>query len=376
MNFGCAYQISSKSHLRGILILLFILVGSAWWYAAKTDYEHTFERTQKELQQTTFSLEERVKRTISATELILAHLAERIEEQGVEAYASSRQEWERFRAYTGALPDMGSLWLLDKTGDCLLGSPEFPIRKVNFSAREYFKPQRDQGILTYVGPVVKGRIVKKYSFTISRRINGRDGSFQGIVLAAIDTDDFTNFLRNISLGEDASVSVWRTDGTLILRQPMEDRFLEASYGHLRLFKLSLSEHPSDTFMSNDTVDGIKRLVSYKKMDGMPLIAVTTIPVQTIKQLWLGRVERYSLIAALALLALLILSWLVQKSVAREEQARLALEENQKELQKYNAKLQESNQALQDFASIASHDLQEPLRKVSTFGNMLHLSAAT
>lgn len=35
-----------------------------------------------------------------------------------------------------------------------------------------------------------------------------------------------------------------------------------------------------------------------------------------------------------------------------------------------AKLERSNQALQDFASIASHDLQEPLRKVETFGNML------
>lgn len=34
------------------------------------------------------------------------------------------------------------------------------------------------------------------------------------------------------------------------------------------------------------------------------------------------------------------------------------------------KLEESNQALQDFASIASHDLKEPLRKVSSFGKML------
>ncbi len=35
-----------------------------------------------------------------------------------------------------------------------------------------------------------------------------------------------------------------------------------------------------------------------------------------------------------------------------------------------AKLEESNQALEDFASIASHDMQEPLRKVVSFGNIL------
>jgi PAS domain S-box-containing protein len=49
---------------------------------------------------------------------------------------------------------------------------------------------------------------------------------------------------------------------------------------------------------------------------------------------------------------------------------LRVEERTDELEKYMRKLEESNQALQDFASIASHDLQEPLRKVEAFGNML------
>jgi len=38
-------------------------------------------------------------------------------------------------------------------------------------------------------------------------------------------------------------------------------------------------------------------------------------------------------------------------------------------------LQQSNQSLEEFAYVASHDLQEPLRKISTFGEMLQKSAA-
>lgn len=40
------------------------------------------------------------------------------------------------------------------------------------------------------------------------------------------------------------------------------------------------------------------------------------------------------------------------------------------LQAYADQLQRSNKALEDFAFIASHDLQEPLRKVLAFGNLL------
>lgn len=43
---------------------------------------------------------------------------------------------------------------------------------------------------------------------------------------------------------------------------------------------------------------------------------------------------------------------------------------ERELQKYSKNLARSNKELQDFAYIASHDLQEPLRKIQAFGDLL------
>ena len=53
-----------------------------------------------------------------------------------------------------------------------------------------------------------------------------------------------------------------------------------------------------------------------------------------------------------------------------DELELRVQQRTAELKTTMSRLEESNRALRDFASIAAHDLREPLRKVKTFGNMV------
>ncbi len=309
---------SSKVYLTVILACLFVLDGLSLWLVARSDYNRTLDHAKVVLQKTAISLEERVKRTVAATEAILENRAIRIREKSVGSHMLVPDEYGRLKQAALSLPDPGSLWLINARGDLLLDSTQYPSQKANFSEREYFAPQRDQGVRFYVGPVVKGKITKKYSFTISHRIEGRKGEFLGILVAAIDSDDFTNFLNTINVGEYGAVAVFRTDGVLIFRQPMQDKYLTMNYKHLKLFTISFDNAPAGVYEADRWMDNARRFVAYRKIEGRPLIVVTSVPARSLLTEWRKRLRSYTAIALAIFFALAGLSWFAYRTVSHEE----------------------------------------------------------
>ncbi|WP_340677396.1 CHASE3 domain-containing protein [Paraglaciecola sp.] len=60
-------------------------------------------------------------------------------------------------------------------------------------------------------------------------------------------------------------------------------------------------------------------------------------------------------------------------IEQNEELQLKVEERTSELKLYSQELKLSNRELEDFAFVASHDLQEPLRKIRAFGDRLQSS---
>jgi PAS domain S-box-containing protein len=63
-------------------------------------------------------------------------------------------------------------------------------------------------------------------------------------------------------------------------------------------------------------------------------------------------------------------FVIANDVTEREQAKNALQERERQLMRANARLARSNADLEDFAHTVSHDLQEPLRAVSSYAELL------
>jgi len=92
---------------------------------------------------------------------------------------------------------------------------------------------------------------------------------------------------------------------------------------------------------------------------------------------IGQLETFEFfVFGLVLIVLMIEGvFVISPAVVRIQRFMEDLGRSHEALKSYAAKLERSNSELQDFASVASHDLQEPLRKVQAFSDRLKTKCA-
>jgi PAS domain S-box-containing protein len=219
------------------------------------------------------------------------------------------------------MPFVRAVYVTDAGGRMIHDTDSFPAARFNFSDREYFMVHRDdpaRGL--YIGAPILSRTRGVWFISVSRRLSSADGSFAGVVVAAVEPGYLQRFFESIKVGSAGSVSMFRRDGTLLVRAPQVDGMLGRNFSGGSMITEQLPRSEIGTYFSTSSVDGVPRIFSYRTVPGRPLVVAVGVSRDEVLATWRLRAWTYGLVS-LAFTA--FIAWL-GGLVVRELRRRAAL----------------------------------------------------
>ncbi|MDO8605047.1 MAG: PAS domain S-box protein [Phaeospirillum sp.] len=196
-----------------------------------------------------------------------------------------------------------------------------PLQGSDLHHRNYFQAIKAGQGLTLTEPLLNptlGRI----GVLLARPLVGRLGSFDGIVVAALDPGFFLEMLSGtLSVDVDRSVIATR-NGDVLAKLPDQDGGSLASIRSGPLFTRYLPSARSGTFTAESAFDGRSRLASYIASDRFPVVVSVGVTVETALRRW--SVNAAAIAAAGAVFSLIVLLIALQLE-RRGKAARVAVE---------------------------------------------------
>ncbi|MDN4988134.1 diguanylate cyclase [Bradyrhizobium sp. WYCCWR 13022] len=210
-----------------------------------------------------------------------------------------------------AMERVHSLAIIDDKGNWLTspGTIASTLSDDAFFRHHQLSPLRE----AYVGHPVKSLVDGEWVVTLSRRFNKPDGSFGGVVLAAIGSRYLSHFYEQFEIGRNSSVTLMYADGQIIARNPNNEKFVGRNVGDTPLFRDASLQRPSGAYHFTSPLDGAERVSFFKRSGRYPLVLLATVDKDELLAPWrAAAISRMLYVIALVLLIAIIGAVLVRQ----------------------------------------------------------------
>lgn len=210
-----------------------------------------------------------------------------------------------------AIERVHSLAIIDDQGNWLTspGTIASTLSDDTFFRHHQLSPKRE----AYVGRPVKSLVDGEWVVTLSRRFNRPDGSFGGVVLAAIGSSYLSHFYEQFEIGRNSSVTLMYGDGMIIARNPNNEKFVGRSVADTALFRDASLQRPSGAYQFKSPLDGAERVSFFKRSGRYPLVLLATVDKNELLAPWrAAAISRMLYVVALVMLIAIIGAMLVRQ----------------------------------------------------------------
>ncbi|AWK89486.1 PAS domain S-box protein [Azospirillum thermophilum] len=323
-------------------IILAVAVWAAALALSDREGKEAMERARRDTANLTRSIAEQTVRAISGADQILAFLAFDLGRFGfnnpdlgaVLRNAVEGSELLLQLAYT------------DEKGDLVQTSVDGPPPRVNLADREHFRVHKEgrvQGL--FISRPVYGRASGKWSIQLSRRIDGPDGRFAGMIVISLDPFYFSRTFDDLEVGRRGVVTILGRDGILRARSVMDETIIGQDLSGSPVFAAATAA-PEGFQRSVSTIDGVTRLLGFREVPGYPLIVLAGFEEAEFLADVRARRQTYLSGAGAVSGLLLVVALLVSWQARRQARVAAALAETAE-------RLSGSEQRLRDIVETAS-----------------------
>ena len=251
--------------------------------------------------------------------------------------------------------------IVDERGDTVLSSRLF--KPTNLADREHIRVhmQGDSGEL-YISKPVLGRVSKKWSIQMTRRINHADGHFKGVVVVSMDPYYFTRLYDEVDLGANSSITLVGSDGVVRARRVGADNTIGQDVSGSKVFGL-MQGNTRGSFTERSPVDGTLRIYAFEKLANYPLYMLVGLDHDTVLADYVSRRNQALQMAAVTS-ALIVLSWaalvlLIGRLIGSRARAIAASEAKSRFLSNMSHELRTPLNAILGFSELLLEQLHEP-----------------
>ena len=274
------------------------------------------------------SLTQHAEDTVEMASSTLAMLVEQLEREG-----SGRETIVGLRnllvAQTSEVSRIHGLFVYDAEGNWLASSAPGNPTRFNNSDRQYFRYHRDhQDLGTQIGSPIRSRSSGQWIVPISRRFNGLDGSFGGVVLATVDVGYFEKYYSTFDVGEAGSILLYSSEGTVLARFPYDEKFIGRDLSRTALFAEHLQSSQTGNYRVKSPLDGVDRIAGYQAGRRYALGTAVAFGEEEALADWRASASRRFAVALILTGLIGALGWIVIRQVSRLQKTRTALVESE------------------------------------------------
>jgi diguanylate cyclase (GGDEF)-like protein len=155
----------------------------------------------------------------------------------------------------------------------------------------------------YVSTPFQSTVTGTWQLSLAKRVSARDGSFLGVVSGVVKLAPFEDILEKVALGEHASVSILREDGSIIACFPQSEIALASHSATSDFYKQFISEKLDGVTRRTSLFGGDERMSAVVHSLKFPVVSVVAMAMNDVLANWLLQVEALAFGAAVIVLAI-------------------------------------------------------------------------